>query len=577
MLRWVWLGRIVLACAILVAAVFVWNDAAPLDTLIATLAFAVTILVTVGSAMYDEIERRVPSATYFGVQCCVDLLLVTAVVHITGGWSSNFAALYILVIASGALLLPFQGGLAVAAGACCLYAMDVLWLRPGTPYLGVGVQLSVFVIVATGSGFIASRLRQAGLGRDALAAQLVKVQLEAADILRTIRSGILTVDVHGRLLYANPAASELLGRDLRAFTGRPVFGALQEVAPQLAEVLERTARERQRTVRAEGLIHRDGGDVEIGLTTTVGEGTRPDSMVSATVIFQDISDSKRLQSLHIRAERLQAVAELSASLAHEIRNPLASIRSATEQLARFRAARADEQDDDERVLHGLVVREADRLSRLLADFLDFARARITRVEPLDIGHLVHAASMLAASHPDRRAGVDVQVDIGAELPRLVGDEDLLHRAVFNLVLNALQAVGEHGHVFVDVHRYSAESTTTAATPITGELLAIRVTDDGAGIPEELRARVFEPFVTGKTGGSGLGLPVVHRAVEAHRGTILVDSLARGTRFTILLPVAVDGALTTAAPSDIESPVTPIHPSVEADSRMLSAALTGVAS
>jgi signal transduction histidine kinase len=154
---------------------------------------------------------------------------------------------------------------------------------------------------------------------------------------------------------------------------------------------------------------------------------------------------------------------------------------------------------------------------------------------------------------------------------------LLHRAVFNLVLNALQAVGEHGHVFVDVHRYSAESTTTAATPITGELLAIRVTDDGAGIPEELRARVFEPFVTGKTGGSGLGLPVVHRAVEAHRGTILVDSLARGTRFTILLPVAVDGALTTAAPSDIESPVTPIHPSVEADSRMRSAALTGVAS
>ncbi len=575
MLRWVWLGRLVLACAILVAAVFVWNVAAPLDTLVATLAFAVTVLVTVGSAMYGEMERRALGAIYYGIQCTIDLLLVTAIVHITGGWSSNFAALYILVIASSALLLPLRGGLAVAGGACLLYAIDVLFLKPGTPYLGVGVQLAVFAVVATGSGFIASRLRQAGVGRDALAAQLVKVQLEAADILRTIRSGIMTVDVHGRLLYANPAASELLGIDLRAAIGRPVLSSLRTVAPQLAEVLERTARDRVRTTRAEGLIHRDHGDTEIGLTTTVAEGTRPESAVSATAIFQDISDSKRLQSLHVRAERLQAVAELSASLAHEIRNPLASIRSATEQLARFSAARASEQSDDERVLHGLVVREADRLSRLLADFLDFARARITRVQPLDIGAVVHTATMLAASHPDRKSGVDVQVNVAADLPSVLGDEDLLHRSVFNLVLNALQAVEAKGHVFVDVHRYDTGGRTTPATAITGELLAISVTDDGAGIREDLRNTLFEPFVTGKVGGSGLGLPVVHRAVEAHRGTILVDSLARGTRFTILLPVATEAGLAPVAPSLIPtSSLTPIESSVGALSHADASSLTG---
>lgn len=575
MLRWVWLGRLVLACAILVAAVFVWNVAAPLDTLVATLAFAVTVLVTVGSAMYGEMERRALGAIYYGVQCTIDLLLVTAIVHITGGWSSNFAALYILVIASSALLLPLRGGLAVAGGACLLYAIDVLFLKPGTPYLGVGVQLAVFAVVATGSGFIASRLRQAGVGRDALAAQLVKVQLEAADILRTIRSGIMTVDVHGRLLYANPAASELLGFELRAHIGRPVLSTLRTVAPQLAEVLERTARDRVRTTRAEGLIHREHGDTEIGLTTTVAEGTRPESAVSATAIFQDISDSKRLQSLHVRAERLQAVAELSASLAHEIRNPLASIRSATEQLARFSAARAAEQSDDERVLHGLVVREADRLSRLLADFLDFARARITRVQPLDIGAVVHTSTMLAASHPDRKSGVDVQVNVAADLPSVLGDEDLLHRSVFNLVLNALQAVEAKGHVFVDVHRYEAAGRATPATAITGELLAISVTDDGEGIREDLRNTLFEPFVTGKVGGSGLGLPVVHRAVEAHRGTILVDSLARGTRFTILLPVATESGLAPVAPSLLPtSSLTPIESSVGALSPAAATSLTG---
>lgn len=547
MLRWVWLGRMMLACAILVAAVFVWNEAAPSDTLIATLAFATATMVTVASAMYRDLEARTPGLGFYIAQCVIDLLLVTAVVHITGGWSSQFAALYILVIASAALLLPFREGLGMAAAACVLYAIDVILLRPSeTPVLGVSVQLGVFAVVAVGSGYVVLRLRQAGVGREALAAQLAKVQLEAADILRTIRSGILTVDGEGRMLYANPAASELLALDLRAYMGRPVMPTLQRRAPRLAELLERGARERLRTTRAEGLIHREGEEMEIGVTTTVAEGTRPDGAVTATAIFQDISDSKRLQALHVRAERLQAVAELSASLAHEIRNPLASIRSATEQLARRHVPAADEENDDARILHSLIVREADRLSRLLADFLDFARAQVTQLEVLKLGEVVERAVQLAASHPDRGPGVQIHLDVAPELPLMHGDEDLLYRAVFNLVLNAVQAVGPTGQIFVDVDRHRTAENTEAPTAITGELLAIRVTDDGPGIPAELRNRVFEPFVTSKVGGSGLGLPVVHRAAEAHRGVVLVDGLPRGTRFTMILPVSTTSMTLTPA-------------------------------
>jgi two-component system sensor histidine kinase PilS (NtrC family) len=241
--------------------------------------------------------------------------------------------------------------------------------------------------------------------------------------------------------------------------------------------------------------------------------------------------------LHIRAERLQAVAELSASLAHEIRNPLAAIRSATEQLSRLRVPHGAPDDDDERILHDLIVREADRLSRLLADFLDFARARVTRLDTLDVGALVHTAAMRAASHPARHAEVQVQVNVAPDLPRLHGDEDLLHRAVFNLVLNAIQAVRDAGHVFVSVARQPADGLHGSSMAITGELIAITVTDDGPGIPDELKDRLFEPFVTGKAGGTGLGLPVVHRAVEAHRGVVLVDRLPRGTRFSVVLPVS----------------------------------------
>ncbi len=528
-LRWVWVGRVVIGLAILVAAVFVWERAEPQDTLIATLAFAAAILATVASAMYREIYRRPTGRGFFLLQCILDLLLVTAIVHITGGWSSQFAALYILVIAVAALLLPFRDGVLVAVLASTLYAIDVLLFRLETPALAIWVQVAVFVVVSVGSGVIAARLRQAGDGRDALAAQLVKVQLEAADILRSIQSGIVTVDAAGHLLYANPCASDLLGLALRGMVGRPVLRELAAVAPELAQVLEQTANDGQRRTRIEGTIRRDGNTVLVGLTTTIAERGGPGGARTATAIFQDISDSKRLQALHVRTERLQAVAELSASLAHEIRNPLASIRSATEQLARRSEKRADA-DEDEQALFALTVRESDRLSRLLSEFLDFARTRAAQLTPVDVGAVARSAVSLAQQHPACHSAVRVVLYAPDRdgTCMVAGDDDLLHRAVFNLVLNAVQAVEQGG----DVHVHVLHTTDTA---LDGEAVAVRVMDTGPGIPAGMRERLFEPFVTSKNGGTGLGLPIVHRAAEAHRGVVLVDHLDRGTQFTLLLP------------------------------------------
>jgi two-component system sensor histidine kinase PilS (NtrC family) len=308
----------------------------------------------------------------------------------------------------------------------------------------------------------------------------------------------------------------------------------------LAQLLVDSSRDRRRVARAEGVIVRDGGAVEVGMTTTVAEGAGVGDRYTTTAIFQDISDSKRLQALHVRTERLQAVAELSASLAHEIRNPLASIRSATEQLARRRGlAPGGEDDEDGTLLHTLIVREADRLSRLLGDFLDFARAQVSRLALLDLGEVARGAAALAAAHPERPDGVEVTVAVTPGLPMVEGDEDLLHRAVFNLVLNAVQAVEPGGRVSVRVEPHDAvgPAVPDGQGPEAPPLIAVSVTDDGPGIPPALRTRLFEPFVSGKPGGTGLGLPVVHRAVEAHRGLVLVDSLPRGTRFTMFLPAS----------------------------------------
>jgi two-component system sensor histidine kinase PilS (NtrC family) len=463
-------------------------------------------------------------------QTVFDVLLVTAVVHVTGGSASHFAALYILVIASAALLLPVGGGLFIALLTDLCYFAEVLLWSHTVPDVGMWLQLGVFGSVALGCGFIAARLQEAGAGT---AAELVLARLQADDILRNIRSGIVTVDAHGHLLYANPAATELLGLPRRGSIGASILPRIATVAPELARALDRAATHKQRTTRGEDVVTLGDHAFPIGVTTTFSEISGPTgtATTTATAIFQDISGQKQLERLHVRAGRLEAVAELGASLAHEIKNPLASIRSAVEQLSRMPQA-----DDDARTLGSLIVRESDRLSRLLSEFLDFARTRMTRVDPIDVGAMVGGAAALADAHPDRRPAVRVICSV-PETPLVIdGDEDLLYRAVFNLLLNAVQATPAGGEVRVDVTSDVSDQLPVGVT-MPGGAVVVRVSDTGPGISPDVRDRLFEPFITTKPGGSGLGLPVVHRAVEAHRGVVLVDTGATGTRFTVLLPQA----------------------------------------
>ncbi|MFN8579499.1 MAG: ATP-binding protein [Gemmatimonadaceae bacterium] len=517
-----------MSAAIYLAAVLAWKDAERSSTLIASLVITIALIFTVASVAYSEVYRRPLTVSYLVSQGLFDLGLVTMIVHVTGAAASQFAALYILVIAVSSLLLSAAAGILVAALGCVLYFVDILITNIAAPNIEVWLQLAVFATVALSSAYIASRLRESRHMREELAAELVKVRLQATDILRNIRSGIMTVDAEGRLLYANPTASALLGISLENHVGRHAFPAIEPVSPALARALERAAREGVRTMRAEGTVSTNGRRFPIGLNTTFTTNG-DDSSGTATAIFQDISDQKRLDNLHMRAERLEAVAELSASLAHEIKNPLASIRSAVEQLGRSPRATTDEQ-----TLASLIVRESDRLSRLLSEFLDFARVRVARIVPLDIGAVATGAARLVDSHPHKPEGVVVECLTPTAPLTIEGDEDLLHRAIFNLTLNALQASPAGGKVRVEVTVLRSEDAPVGAAFEQGGAL-VRVTDAGPGIPHDIRDRLFDPFFTTKPGGSGLGLSVVHRAIEAHRGLVFVDSDESGTRVSVLLP------------------------------------------
>ena len=542
LLRWIYIGRLSIASAIFIAAVRVWTqaDADKLNLLVATLAFAATTAMTVASAAYSEIYKRPLRSTFLYLQSVFDTLLVTSVVHVTGGASSPFAALYILIIATSTLLLPLGGGFLVAALGNVLYVADVIWAVDTALTLAVWLQLGVFVVVALGIGYLSVLLRREGEGKSMLAAELTQLKLQADDILRNIRSGVLTVDSEGRLLYVNPTAEHMLGLNLLAQLGHPVIAMIAAVAPELAHAVQRSVSDRVRTTRAEGLVRTGSREISVGVTTTYTEGDGLRTNHTTTAIFQDISDVKRMEALRLRAERLEGVAELSAALAHEIKNPLASIRSAIEQLSRIPRA-----GDDERTLAALVMRESDRLSRLLTEFRDFARVRVARMDQVNVADIVRGAVTLASSHPDLRDGVRVTcvVPDGSTLV-VEGDEDLLHRAIFNLTLNAVQASPPHGEVRLEASVLDVEQLPLGAGFEAGSV-AVRVSDNGPGISPDIRERLFDPFFTTKPGGSGLGLAVVHRAIEAHRGLVFFDSAGKGggTRFTVILPRTHNGART----------------------------------
>ena len=540
LLRWMYIGRLSISIAIFLAAVLVWTQETTDTTklLIASLSFALTTAVTVASVGYSEIYKRPLRTNFLYLQSVFDTFLVTAVVHVTGGAASQFAALYILVIAASSLLLPLGGGLLIAALGNVLYVADVIWAVETQMTAPVWLQLGVFTAVALGSGFLAVQLRREGEGKAVLVAELLQARLQADDILRNIRSGVLTVDSEGRLLYVNPMAEHLLGINLVNRFGEPVIDRIARVAPELAEAIQRSVADHVRTTRAEGTITSASGRIHVGVTTTYTEGDGLRTNRTTTAIFQDISDVKRMETLRLRAERLEGVAELSAALAHEIKNPLASIRSAIEQLSTIPHV-----TDDEKTLSGLVIRESDRLARLLTEFLDFARVRVARTDRVDVAEIVRGAATLVSSHPDRRDGVRVTCAISNGALIVEGDEDLLHRAVFNLTLNAVQASPANGEVRIEATTLDGDHMPFGAGFEAGSV-AVRVSDEGPGIAADIRERLFDPFFTTKPGGSGLGLAVVHRAIEAHRGLVFFDSPGKGARFTVILPRTHAGTMAT---------------------------------
>jgi len=533
LLRMLYVGRLTIAVGIFIAAVWAWTGAPADVTLTATLGVVLSLLFSGFSFWYTEILGRRPGRNFLYLQVLFDTVLVTAIVHITSvnNAPSDFSALYIPVIAVAALLLPMPGGLLIGGLASLLYVADMLWLQTFGVSVESLLQVALFVVIAAVTALLGHRLRRAGTALGMAESELRQLRLDASDILSAIDTGLVTVDEEGKLMYMNEAAQSILEMRIDDWRGRPVIDALDRSAPQLGTTIARTARTGMAIRRLEIRVTRPEGDLYLAVRTTLLE--RPESPWT-TAVIQDVTEHRQIDDLIRRAERLQAIAELGASLAHEIKNPLASIRSSIEQLSRNRLNPGDRD-----TLHRLILAESDRLSRLLVEFMEFSRLELRRWKKLDLREIASEAVGLVAQHPDTGAGMRIELESPTEPLTVDGDQDLLHRAVFNLVLNGVQHAGPTGRVRVELGR-ADDLEVPASVPIESPV-RITVEDSGPGIREEDIGRLFDPFFTTRNGGNGLGLAMVHRAIEAHRGAILVDgNVGRGARFTVYLPAHTNG-------------------------------------
>jgi two-component system sensor histidine kinase PilS (NtrC family) len=526
LLDWLFAGRLVLLSAAFLIALIPGGEV--------TLALAGPLLLAgvlwTGLSWWWSKVRRVEIGPAFRyAQVGFDIFVITAIVDASGGAESPFAPLYILVIAEGALLLPLPGGLLVGLAASAVFAGVAVFFHQVDPFQPVFLlQIGLFTLVALATGILGDRLRQAGLRLGAVESELEQLRLDTSDILEALSTGLLTVDGRGRLAYLNPAGAELLGLDPQEWLGRPILEVVDGIAPGLGGMLARSIQFRMPQTRFRTTMAGEDEAVVLGVSTTVLERSGDDAP-SATAVFQDITAAERAERLDRRTQRLEAVAALSASLAHEIKNPLASIRSSVEQLARGESLAVS----DRGILERLVLDESDRLSRLLSDFIEFSAIRMGRSETHDLLEIVDGALQLASRHPDAH-GVALEARMAVDRVTVPGDRDLLHRAVYNLVLNAFQFAGEGGRVQViveDVGHLPAEQSAGVA-----RAARLTVRDTGPGIDPADEERVFDPFFTRRIGGTGLGLAVVQRAVRAHSGAVLVGTGPNGgAEFTLYLP------------------------------------------
>ena len=480
------------------------------------------------------------------LQLAGDALVVSAFIYFTGGITSYFTSLYVLPVIAASTIQFRRGGLLVATLSTVLYGGLVLaqylaasglradpWLAAYSQALPAGsvarytVALNVFgfFAVALLSGSLANSLRSAGARLEQASTEIADLQALNQHVIDSLPSGLATTDQAQRILTFNRGAETITGVPCRSAIGRGIDDVLQLPTPVMESIQSdlRSKGARRHEFRYRSANGR--GDLEVGLTATHLE--TPGGRAGLLFTFQDVTAIKKLERDAAIQQRLAAVGEMAAGIAHEIRNPLASM-SGSIQILRQELPLSTEQEQ----LMDIVLRESERLNTTIRSFLAYARPQRFQIERFDVRRALNDTALLLRNSAEVLEGHEIAVDVPARELWYEADEGQIKQIVWNLATNGLRAMPRGGRL---------QLVGTFENAPDGVTLTVR--DEGIGIPPEEIDELFQPFHGSFAKGSGLGLAIVHRIVSDYNGEIQVRSRpGAGTDVSVRLPAR------TAVPS-----------------------------
>ena len=465
------------------------------------------------------LRKKVSPKPFAYFQIILDVFAVLSLIYFTGGIESWFSFLLILIVIASGTVIDKRAAFVTASIASILYGamLDLqYWRMIPVPYglvlferdflFNIFSNIVALYVCAYLTGQLSSSLEKTSITLEKKVTDFRKLSVFNKEILENMPSGLMTMDIDGNILSLNRAGESITGLDRDTANGMQI----QDIFPFIKDLQKKSF------ARAEGEMA--GGLVKKTIGLTISEIKSSQGEPAGFIcIFSDLTEIKKMQNEMQLRQKWAAIGELSANIAHEIRNPLASLRGAVEML--HRGGTSPEQQES---LMLMVLSEADRLNRIITDFLMYSRPAKTETEPVNLEALLKGTlEMLSKSAPE---GVVIKTEIGPM--RATADPGRLQQVFYNLVLNSFESMSAKG----------AGGLLTVTGKQENGSVEINFADTGQGISQEDAEKVFFPFFTTKDSGTGLGLSIALRIMEDHGGNIRFKSEpGRGTEFSVTLP------------------------------------------
>jgi two-component system sensor histidine kinase PilS (NtrC family) len=496
----------------------------------------------------------------------LEIIIEAGVIYHTGRVDSPFAVLFILTIISTSLVYHLGGSVIVASLSILSYAFAI-WSQEGfsfsffslkslhylndVTFYKVFLSICAFYLVAFIGGYLAQRVKIKGEELWSASVELNRIRADTDDVLRHVKSGLVTVDALGRIIYFNRAAEEILGYKEQEVKGKNYEDVFKKRMPQLGEKFYQALRFNQ--VDSRDVLYITGSNnkkVPIGISTSI-LGDKEGEIRGVIAIFQDITGALKLEERIRTADRLAAVGELSAGIAHEIRNPLASISGSVEVLKGELSLSGENQK-----LLELIIKETGRLNKILTEFLQYAKIGPAVFTKVELTHLVDEVIEIVKKHPALGQGISVKKEMTSDSLYVLGEENQIKQILLNLLVNAIESMSEgsgpdesvrsSGHFAEDEKQREILVTNQSLNqidqyyfngeePEDSDWVPTAIVDPGKGMTEEQKDKIFAPFYSTKKNGTGLGLAIVQRLVNNLGGKIEFESqLGKGSVFVVYL-------------------------------------------